>query len=115
MRKIFLNIEKVKNFKNDDTGEVYEDLWIPNFKFYSFLENLTDHISKEGKIPPLFSLLKVEMIGSHEGEIFEHNPTENSMIIDNSFIFGMTDKVIDEKVGIPLFSCLITKDKFLRI
>lgn len=61
------------------------------------------------------SLMRVELRGSHEGEIIARKFSDTSIMVNSKFIFGISDTQLDESTGIPLFSCVVTKKQFVSI
>lgn len=59
-------------------------------------------------------MIRMELRGSHEGEIMKRNPTESSVIFQGKFIFGINDTKLDESTGLPLFSCLVKESQFTK-
>jgi hypothetical protein len=61
------------------------------------------------------SAFQVKFQGDHESEVLQRKPVENSVILKDKFIFGISDAKVDDSSGLPLFSCLITPEQFTKI
>ena len=59
-------------------------------------------------------MFKIDLKGTHIGEMLQRTPTESSTILKNGLIFGIVDSELDEKLGVPLFACLVEPSSFLQ-
>lgn len=59
-------------------------------------------------------MLQIKLECFHEGDIIQREPTENSIVIEGEFIFGLLEANMEEEHDIPFCACLIEPSHFIR-
>ena len=91
-----------------------KDLWIPNFSASAVEDNqLKDTFNKIEEFYAI-SLLSIDLKSDSTGDLLQRQAGDNSIILTESFIFGLVDSAVEEKLGMPLMAVLVAPDNFTK-
>ena len=92
------------------------DLWIPNFKTTCMSNKIIEETWKPTKDQHdhLFSGLELHLESTSDGELIKRQAGDKSIVLSEGFAVGLIDTAHEDKLDIPVFSALVTKDCFIQ-